>query len=211
MSSDLAPHCETVLAAKAASGLTFAQIADKTGKPEVWLAALFFGNATTDAETAAKIAQVIGLKDEAAIKALGGKGPGSLGVEGMVVRGRNWEWPPKVRAGGALSLQRGRARLGEKSLRNPVQCSSFLMLTARTPSSTVCTRSSSSTATRTRPSSKRRYAQVVTKTLTRSLATASCLPLVRGPIRDNGTRTRLVYRHMPAFMNQLTHRLPDIG
>lgn len=94
--ASLAPHCQTLMEAKQASGKTFAEIAAAIGKPEVWTAALFFGNAVTDAETAAKIATEIGLKDEVAVKGLAGKGPGSLGVDGMIVRGQNWEWPPKV-------------------------------------------------------------------------------------------------------------------
>ncbi|RSH79113.1 Cyanate hydratase [Apiotrichum porosum] len=93
--ASLAPHCQTLMEAKQASGKTFAEIAAAIGKPEVWTAALFFGNAVTDAETAAKIATEIGLKDEVAVKGLAGKGPGSLGVDGMIVRGQNWEWPPK--------------------------------------------------------------------------------------------------------------------
>ncbi|WOO77548.1 Cyanate hydratase [Vanrija pseudolonga] len=84
-------HSVTLLEAKQRSGLTFAQIAEKVGKEEVWVATVFFGNMYADDETAAKIAAAVGLSDEATIKAVAGKGPASLGVDGMVVRKPSWE------------------------------------------------------------------------------------------------------------------------
>ncbi|TXT12086.1 uncharacterized protein COLE_02496 [Cutaneotrichosporon oleaginosum] len=91
----LPSHYDTLLAAKTASGKTFAELAEEVGKPEVWLAALFFGNAVTDAETAARIASAIGCSDEAAIGAMAGRGAGNVGVSGGITRGRGWEWPPR--------------------------------------------------------------------------------------------------------------------
>ncbi|BEI87939.1 uncharacterized protein CcaverHIS019_0106570 [Cutaneotrichosporon cavernicola] len=88
-------HCDTLLAAKTASGKSFDALAKEVGKPEVWLAALFFGNAVTDDATAAKIAKAIGCDDEAAVQAMAGRGPGNVGVAGGITRGRGWEWPPR--------------------------------------------------------------------------------------------------------------------
>lgn len=103
-------HCLHLQAAKAASGLTFADIATKLDKPEVWTAALFYGSAVTDESTAGSIFSILesssgfmsqGEKSgkftkESLINGLAGKGPSSLGVDGMIVRGQNWECPPKV-------------------------------------------------------------------------------------------------------------------
>lgn len=94
--SNLAPHCDTLLSCKTASGKSFEALAKEVGKPEVWLAALFFGNAVTDPETAAKIAKAIGCEDDVAIKGMAGLGPGNVGVPGGITRGRGWEWPPRV-------------------------------------------------------------------------------------------------------------------
>ena len=99
------PHCSALLAAKARSELTFAQLAEKISKPEVWTTALFFGQAHADEATAKAIIAPRGI--EASINygpddknmsvqhissGLTGKG----GVDGMVTRGGTWEWPPKV-------------------------------------------------------------------------------------------------------------------
>jgi cyanate lyase len=93
--SALPTHCDTLLAAKTASGKSFEKLAQEVGKPEVWLAALFFGNAVTDPETAARIARAIGCDDEGAIQAMAGRGAGNVGVPGGITRGRGWEWPPR--------------------------------------------------------------------------------------------------------------------
>jgi cyanate lyase len=94
--SNLAPHCETLLSCKTTSGKSFETLAKEVNKPEVWLAALFFGNAVTDPETAAKIAKAINCSDEGAIKCMAGLGPGNSGVPGGINRGTGWEWPPRV-------------------------------------------------------------------------------------------------------------------
>ncbi|KAL7423318.1 Cyanate hydratase [Cryptotrichosporon argae] len=70
----------------------------------IWLAALFFGSAVTDAANAQAIISALGesnVRDaaggalDATVAGLCGKGPGSTGVEGLVHRGQGWEWPPK--------------------------------------------------------------------------------------------------------------------
>jgi cyanate lyase len=124
MSFEIPSHCTALLAAKAGSDLTFAEIAKAIGKPEVWTTAVFFGQARTDEVTAKKLVEMLkippqyryywgedpGTKtitDENIVDGLAGKGSGSMGVKGMVVRGGTWDGPPKVRASapmGALLL-----------------------------------------------------------------------------------------------------------
>ncbi|KAK4685243.1 hypothetical protein P7C73_g4910, partial [Tremellales sp. Uapishka_1] len=97
-----APHIEALLAAKAASGLTFDEIAQKIGKPEVWTAALFYGNHVCDHETSQKIWEALGANASSAVKEVGVspervlKGlTGVNGVEGMANRGQGMEMPPR--------------------------------------------------------------------------------------------------------------------
>jgi len=118
MSGPLPAYCTALLSWKVDSGLTFAQIAEKLGKPEVWTTALFFGQTKTDDATAKKLLEIVAIGaddtleyytiDDPAIKhcpgrmvvqGLSGKGVDSRGVDGMVTRGGTWEWPPKVGPG----------------------------------------------------------------------------------------------------------------
>jgi cyanate lyase len=111
--SELPSYCHALLAAKSGTTLTFAEIAKSISKPEVWTTALFFGQARCDLETAKKVVEVLKLgvtnsyvwgsdpqqrniTDEMVVDGLAGKGAGSMGVSGMVVRGGTWDGPPKV-------------------------------------------------------------------------------------------------------------------
>lgn len=111
--SELPSYCHALLAAKSGTTLTFAEIAKSIEKPEVWTTALFFGQARCDAETAKKVVDLLKLgvtnsyvwgsdpqqrniTDEMVVDGLAGKGAGSMGVSGMVVRGGTWDGPPKV-------------------------------------------------------------------------------------------------------------------
>jgi cyanate lyase len=98
--SELPSYCHSLLAAKAATALTFDDIAKAIGKPEVWTTALFFGQARCDEETAKKVTEVLKMAsgEESVVSGLAGKGDGSFGVSGMVVRGGTWDGPPKVRS-----------------------------------------------------------------------------------------------------------------
>lgn len=96
MLDDLPSHSTTLLAAKTASGKTFDEIASAIDKPEVWTTALFFGQTRCNEETARAIAKVLNVGDESVVMGLCGKGSGSIGVEGMTVRGGTWDGPPKV-------------------------------------------------------------------------------------------------------------------
>lgn len=112
MSSELPLHLEALHKAKTESGLTFAQIAEKVGKPEVWTAAVFYGQARPDEETATAIVdavlpgsnvmlQVRGAVERVAIspdiivQELSGKGQSNLGVPGMVVRNQTVDSIPR--------------------------------------------------------------------------------------------------------------------
>ncbi|WRT65154.1 cyanate hydratase [Kwoniella shivajii] len=109
-------HCQALLQLKTLSGLTFSDISTKIDKPEVWTAALFYGQATTDEDTAKKVFEVLSegskssleaynkdylppntpqVTQERLIAGLAGKGQGSLGVQGLVDRDRGMEMPPK--------------------------------------------------------------------------------------------------------------------
>ena len=107
MTMDLPHHCTALLSAKANAGLTFAELAQKISKPEVWTTALFFGQAHADEPTAKAIIEALNLKEDAQIsygpenkvmstdRVISGLS-GKNGVDGMVTRGGTWEWPPKV-------------------------------------------------------------------------------------------------------------------
>ncbi|GHJ90248.1 hypothetical protein NliqN6_6650, partial [Naganishia liquefaciens] len=79
--------CHVLLDAKAKKGLTFEQISEQIGKPEVWTAALFYGQAKPDEETLQKLAQVLDIFPEVLQDGLGGSY--------VVHRGESWTWPPK--------------------------------------------------------------------------------------------------------------------
>ena len=111
------PHCTALLAAKSESGITFAELAQKISKPEVWTTALFFGQAHADDSTAKAIIDALGIGSSVSYgpenksmsvqlltAGLSGKG----GIDGMVTRGGTWEWPPKVRG---LSGHRADSRI----------------------------------------------------------------------------------------------------
>jgi cyanate lyase len=51
----------TLLAAKKAKGLTFAELETSLGRDEVWIAAVFYGQASASPEEAEKIASALGL------------------------------------------------------------------------------------------------------------------------------------------------------
>lgn len=60
---------EQLLAAKKTSGLSFADLEAKLGCDEVWIAAVFYGQASASPEEAKKIVELIGA-DESLIEAL---------------------------------------------------------------------------------------------------------------------------------------------
>ncbi|WVQ83931.1 cyanate hydratase [Cryptococcus sp. DSM 104549] len=98
-------HCKLLLRAKAGEELTFADIAKRINKPEVWTTALFYGQATTDKDTARKIYDVLSgevyfgaavtERSLLVLDGLSGTGDANMGVEGMVTRGATFEVPPK--------------------------------------------------------------------------------------------------------------------
>ncbi|WVN88862.1 cyanate hydratase [Cryptococcus depauperatus CBS 7841] len=112
MTFDLPYHCKGLLAAKQESGLTFDQLAQKIGKPEVWTTALFYGQASTDEATARAILEALDFEETIrtynadreshnrffaprVLRGLVGKEDGNLGVKGLTIRGGTWEVPPK--------------------------------------------------------------------------------------------------------------------
>lgn len=56
----------TLLAAKQRLGLSFAELGSRLGADEVWVAALFYGQATASAEQAATLLAALGLEAELA-------------------------------------------------------------------------------------------------------------------------------------------------
>ncbi|MBW4482401.1 MAG: cyanase [Tildeniella torsiva UHER 1998/13D] len=65
----VSPITEKLLAAKKASGLSFADLEAKTGCDEVWLASVFYRQASASVEEATKIIEAIGA-DASLIEAL---------------------------------------------------------------------------------------------------------------------------------------------
>ncbi|ETW82779.1 hypothetical protein HETIRDRAFT_382812 [Heterobasidion irregulare TC 32-1] len=61
--SDLPPIVSQLLEAKARKGLTFEEIGKAVGKDEVWIAALFYGQAKGSPEQLASIAQVLEISE----------------------------------------------------------------------------------------------------------------------------------------------------
>ncbi|MDX2099406.1 MAG: cyanase [Leptolyngbyaceae cyanobacterium bins.59] len=57
---------QKLLAAKAAAGLTFTDLEQKMGRDEVWIAAVFYRQASASAEEAAAITSALGLGPEVA-------------------------------------------------------------------------------------------------------------------------------------------------
>jgi len=110
--SNLPLYCKCLLAMKATGGFTFAHIAERLAKPEVWTTALFFGQAKCDLQTASML--IIILSDDGPGQTFLFQDPESgaerqvarelvlsglqgLGVVngGMVTRGGTWDMPPK--------------------------------------------------------------------------------------------------------------------
>jgi cyanate lyase len=58
---------ERILAAKAAKGLTFAEIGGKIGRSEVWTTAAIFGQAQMDGSEAGGLCDLLGLEPEVAV------------------------------------------------------------------------------------------------------------------------------------------------
>ena len=54
----------TLMAAKKSKGLSFADLEASLGLDEVWIASLFYGQATASAEEAAKLAEILSLDAE---------------------------------------------------------------------------------------------------------------------------------------------------
>lgn len=69
-----------VIAAKEASGLTFADVADKVGAHEVWVASALLGQNTMTAEQAAAAGSALGLDQETVAALQRDACRGSLGV-----------------------------------------------------------------------------------------------------------------------------------
>ncbi|MGY2710618.1 cyanate lyase [Thermostichus sp. OS-CIW-29] len=69
MSTAIPEITKKLLEAKAERGLTFADLEEKIGRDEVWIAAVFYRQASASAEEANKIAEILGL-DAAVAKQL---------------------------------------------------------------------------------------------------------------------------------------------
>lgn len=107
-------HCKALLTAKQERGLTFDDVAKAINKPEVWTTARFYGQATTDSNTAEAILKALGGEQHWAdyndkletgqekidvkrvLNGLSGNGEENMGVKGMITRGATFEVPPKV-------------------------------------------------------------------------------------------------------------------
>lgn len=77
---DRAEATRRVIAAKAASGLTFAEIAAKVGAHEVWVASALLGQNTMTEEQAAQAGQTLGLDTETVTALHTDASRGSLGA-----------------------------------------------------------------------------------------------------------------------------------
>jgi cyanate lyase len=62
MTSSASQLTAVLLAAKKASGLTFAQLGEALGRDEVWVASLLHRQATASAEEAARLGELLGLE-----------------------------------------------------------------------------------------------------------------------------------------------------
>lgn len=62
--TEISTVTETLLAAKKAKGLTFADLEQKLGRDEVWIASLFYRQATASEDEASKLLAVLGLGSE---------------------------------------------------------------------------------------------------------------------------------------------------
>jgi cyanate lyase len=64
MGEMVSEHTKSLLAAKKEKQLSFEQIGELLGQNEVWVAALFYQQATASTEQAAKLIEILGLSDE---------------------------------------------------------------------------------------------------------------------------------------------------
>jgi cyanate lyase len=62
----LSPLSATLIAAKRRQGLSFAELGERLGRDEVWVASLLHGQATASAEEAALLIEALGLEPEVA-------------------------------------------------------------------------------------------------------------------------------------------------
>jgi cyanate lyase len=62
----LSPLSATLIAAKRRQGLSFAELGERLGRDEVWVASLLHGQATASAEEAALLIEALGLDPEVA-------------------------------------------------------------------------------------------------------------------------------------------------
>ncbi|MBW4519745.1 MAG: cyanase [Scytolyngbya sp. HA4215-MV1] len=74
------PLTEKLLAAKQAKGLSFADLEKQIGRDEVWIAALFYGQASASETEASQLIQILGLPVEVAVElmAFPAKGLGAV-------------------------------------------------------------------------------------------------------------------------------------
>ena len=80
MTVEFPAFTHTLLAAKKAKGLSFADLEKLIGHDEVWIASLFYGQNSTSAEEAKKIADVLGLGSDivTALSSYPSKGLGAI-------------------------------------------------------------------------------------------------------------------------------------
>ncbi|GAA5942466.1 hypothetical protein JCM3775_006996 [Rhodotorula graminis] len=64
----LAPAHQSLFEAKAVKGLSFEQIAQKVGRDEVWVAALFYGQAKPTEDEVKKLGKALGLQEGPLLK-----------------------------------------------------------------------------------------------------------------------------------------------
>ena len=80
MTVEFPAFTQTLLAAKKAKGLSFADLESLLGHDEVWIASLFYGQNSTSPEEAKKVADVLGLGEDiiAALSSYPSKGLGPI-------------------------------------------------------------------------------------------------------------------------------------
>ena len=80
MTVEFPAFTQTLLAAKKAKGLSFADLEKLLGHDEVWIASLFYGQNSTSLEEAQKIVEILGLGEDiaAALSSYPSKGLGPV-------------------------------------------------------------------------------------------------------------------------------------
>jgi len=80
MTVEFPAFTQTLLAAKKAKGMSFADLEKLLGHDEVWIASLFYGQNSTSLEEAQKIVEILGLGEDiaAALSSYPSKGLGSV-------------------------------------------------------------------------------------------------------------------------------------